>query len=55
MVKRSSSTAPETSQRIIRLSRAASIAFAKTVLNPPDPNESLLRAAAEYRKMILQD
>ncbi len=34
------------------LSKRDSLLFAKQLLDPPEPNEALKRAAAEYKKAI---
>jgi uncharacterized protein (DUF1778 family) len=36
---------------IIHLSREASIAFAKALINPPEPSDGLREAVADYRAM----
>ena len=37
---------------IMRLSRADQVAFAETLINPPEPNERLKRAAKRHAELI---
>ena len=39
---------------VIRLSRAASEAFAALLINPPEPNAALRRAFKNHRRLIVQ-
>lgn len=38
---------------VLRLDGSQSRAFVETLLNPPEPNETLRQAADEYRKDVL--
>ena len=43
---------PRPAAEIIRLSRADQIAFAKALINPPEPNAKLLAAMRRHAAMI---
>ncbi|HKG26379.1 MAG TPA: DUF1778 domain-containing protein [Thermomicrobiales bacterium] len=45
-------TIREYEEATIKLSPRDSLIFAQTVLNPPEPNEALRRAARDYRKWV---
>ncbi len=41
-----------TATEIVHLSREASVAFAKALIDPPEPTEALRKAAADHRASL---
>jgi uncharacterized protein (DUF1778 family) len=40
-------------RELLRLNKSQSRAFVETLLNPPEPNDALQQAAAEYRRDVV--
>ncbi len=45
---------PDAEQDIIRLSAEDQLALAEAIVNPPEPNEALRRAAAAYNRLVVE-